>query len=134
MFSAVTVFAEAKPSSTEKILNCVIVNKKDVDSKNGQMNDAVSVPNLMLNFSISLKSGEIKFPTTSTERVVKNQIISELDGGSFHKQISIYPNNKMTVYIEIQPRLRANDAPYAFIGMFFGYSMTGICTDTQKFM
>ncbi len=136
LITAMTAYADAKQTNAEKILSCLIVTKKDVDSQNGQLKDALSVPNFIQNFSISLKNGEIIFPTTTSTELaaVKNQIISELDGGSFHKQISIYPNNKMTIYIQIQPRLRTNDAPYAFIGMFFGYAMSGTCFDTKNSM
>ena len=136
LFTAMTAYADAKQNNSGKVLSCVIANKKDVDSQNGQMKDALSIPSFIQNFSINLKNGEIIFPTTTSNELalIKTQIISELDGGSFHKQISIYPNNKMTIYVEIQPKLRTNDAPYSFMGMFFGYAMSGNCTDTKNFM
>ena len=109
------------------------MSKKTLDSKNGQMNEEfTSKSKDLYNFSVNLKNGEINGTYINTIDATKNVIISELKGGSFYRQISSFPQNNMTIYFQIQHGILPKDAPYAFIGMFFDYPMSGICFDSSK--
>ena len=126
-------YADVKDESRQHLLRCVTISKKTLDSKNGQMKEASNSESKDLyNFSVNLVNGEISGRYINTKDATKNVIISELKGGSFYRQISSFPQNNMTIYFQIQQGLFAKDAPYAFIGMFFDYSMSGICFDTSK--
>lgn len=128
-------YADVKDESRQQLLRCVTMSKKTLDSKNGQMKETfTSESKDLYNFSVNLANGEISGTYINTKDATKNVIISELRGGSFYRQISSFPQNNMTIYFQIQQGLFAKDAPYAFIGMFFDYPMSGICFDERKSM
>jgi hypothetical protein len=127
--------ADVKDVSSQHLLRCVTMSKKTLDSKNGQMKETLTSNSQdFYNFTVNLANGEISGANINTKDATKNVIISELKGGSFYRQISSFPQNNMTIYFQIQHGILPKDAPYAFIGMFFDYPMSGICFDSKKSM
>lgn len=130
---AMSTHAGVQDSTSENILRCVTISKKSVDSKNGEMKEALTSESKDLyNFRINLSNGEISGAYLNTKENANNKIISKFRNGSFYRQISSFSMNNSTIYFQIQQGLFEKDAPYSFIGIFFDYSMSGICFDTKK--
>lgn len=134
IFSTSFVSADVKSESNPNLLRCVTMSKKALDSKNGTMREVITSDSKgFYNFTINLETSEIVGLNVSPKDVIKNTVLKEMTAGSFFRSINIYTNSTV-IYLQIQRGLFPKDAPYAFIGMLYDDSFSGVCFDSKKSM
>ena len=126
--------ADVKNESSQHLLRCVTMSKKTLESKNGTMREVITQDTKgFYDFTINLENSEIIGLNVNPKDLIKRTVLKEMTAGSFFRSISVYTNSTV-IYLQIQRGLFQKDAPYAFIGMLYDDSFSGICFDAKKSM